>query len=98
MSQNYVKLSANLIVFHFQEKEIDFRVIRRGMKIVGCLFCLLIRAVKLIHSFSETCFPSNDFTLLPRGTGSLGSCKEYHLAIIFLCHDAQTDPGSVKTR
>ena len=58
----------------------------------------LIRAVKLIHSFSETCFPSNDFTLLARGTGSLGPCKEYYLAIISLCHDAQTDSGSVKTR
>ena len=49
----------------------------------------LIRAVKLIHSFSETCFPSNDFTLLARGTGSLGPCKEYYLAIISLRHDAQ---------
>ena len=58
----------------------------------------LIRAVKLIHSFFETCFPSNDFILLARGTGSLGPCKEYHLAIISLCHDAQTDSGSVKTR
>ena len=59
---------------------------------------VLIRAVKLIHSFSETCFPSNDFTILARGTGSLGPCKEYYLAIISLCHDAQTDSGSVKTR
>ena len=58
----------------------------------------LIRAVKLLHSFSETCFPSNDFTLLARGTGSLDPCKEYHLAIVSLCHDAQKGSGSVKTR
>ena len=59
---------------------------------------LSIRAFKLLHSFSETCFPSNDFTILARGTGSLDPCKEHHLAIISLCHYAQTDSGSVKTR
>ena len=67
-------------------------------------FDTLIRAVKRLYSFLK-CFRSNDrvcfnsclSTLPVRGTGSLDPCHGYHLAIVSLCYDAQTDSGSVKT-